>query len=240
MLYLFDGSKEGFLTTLARAFEDGEAFVTSKRIQPSLGQGQVCVESDFSLAKRVENKLLSFDRESRRDLDLLLRSGEETNEQIAFRYFRLLAAEKLPVKRRLADLDVFRAVELIRKISLEIHRFHGFIRFMETESGALYAPFSPDNDICDLLLPHFRTRLPRFPFVLHDVGRKKAAVYDGRASFVAPLKEATVVLSGREEEWQSLWKEYYASVNIPSRERLKQMRGYMPARYWKYLTEKRS
>ncbi len=240
MLYLFDGSKEGFLTTLTRAFEDGEAFVTSKRVQPALGQGQVCVESNFELARRVENKLLSFDRESGRDLDFLLRSGEENNEQIAFRYFRLLAKEKAPIKRRLADLDVFRAVEGMRKIGLEIHRFHGFIRFMETASGALYAPFSPDNDICELLLPHFQARLPHFPFLLHDVGRKKAAVYDGRASFVAPLKEAEVVLSANEVEWQALWREYYQSVNIPSRERLKQMRGYMPARYWKYLTEKRS
>ena len=32
-------------------------------------------------------------------------------------------------------------------------------------------------------------------------------------------------------------KKYYAAVNIPSRERLAQMRGYMPARYWKFLPE---
>ncbi len=238
MLYIFDGSKEGFLTALARAYPDGEAFLSSKRVQLALGQGQVCVESDFYLAKRIENRLLSFDRESGKDLSLLLRSGEENNEQIAFRYFRLLAKEKLPIKRRLADLDVFRAVECIRKVGLEVHRFHGFIRFMETASGALYAPFSPDNDICDLLLPHFRARLPHFPFVLHDVGRKKAAVYDGKGAFVAPLKEGAVVLSADEGEWQALWREYYGSVNIPSRERLRQMRGSMPARYWKYLTEK--
>ncbi len=238
MLYVFDGTKNGFLTALIRAFDDGEAFISSKPVQLCLGQGQVCVEKDIDLAKRVENRLLSFDGECMRDLDTLLRSNEECNEQIAFCYFRLLAKEKVPVKNRLADLDVFRAVELIRKVGLEIHRFHGFIRFMETKSGALYAPFSPDNDICDLLVPHFKARLPHYPFVLHDVGRKKAAVYDGSAVFLAPLEEATVLLSANEKGWQKLWKKYYATVNIPSRTRLKQMRGYMPARYWNYLPER--
>ncbi len=237
MLYLFDGSKEGFLTALVQAFEDKEAAVCSGRVQLALGQGQVCVESNFDLARRVENKLLSYDRDCMRDLDTLLRSGREERGQIAFRYFRLLATEKVPISKRLAELDVFRAVECIRQVGHEVHKFHGFIRFMETASGALYAPFSPDNDICDLLAPHFKARLPRYPFVLHDTGRGKAAVYDGSRIFVAPLAEASVLLSANEREWQVLWRRYYQSVNIPSRERLKQMRGYMPARYWKYLTE---
>ncbi len=237
MLYIFDGTKNGFLTTLPKAFEDGEAQVSSKRVQLLLGQGQVCVETNISLAERVKNRLLCFDRESMNDLDFLLRSGEENNEQIAFCYFRLLAKEKHPVRSRLADLEVFRAVECMKKVGHEIHKFHGFIRFMETKSGALYAPFSPDNDICDLLAPHFRARLPHYPFVLHDVGRKKACVYDGANLFVAPLEKAEVLLSADELAWKGLWKKYYQAVNIPSRERLNQMRGYMPARYWKFLTE---
>ncbi len=194
MLYLFDGSKEGFLTALTRAFQEEESFVTSKRVQLCLGQGQVCVKTDVDLAKRVAVRLRSFDKRSTDDLDLLLRSGEEDNEQIAFRYFRLLAQEKVPVRGRLSHLDVFRAVECIQKVSAEIHRFHGFIRFMETASGALYAPFSPDNDIVDLLLPHFRARLPQFAFVLHDVKRQKAAVYDGNPPFSLPFLRRTCFL----------------------------------------------
>ncbi len=237
MLYVFDGGKDGFLTTLAKSFLDDDAVISSKRIQLSIGEGQVCVETNFDLAKRIENRLISFDGDCLHDLDILLRCGEEDNEQVAYRYFKKLAAEKSPIGKRLADPDVFRAVEYMKKVGFEIHRFHGFIRFMETASGALYAPFSPDNDICDLLLPHFRARLPQFAFVLHDVKRQKAAVYDGKTSFVAPLKQADVLLSGDEAARQKLWKDYYAAVNIPSRERFAQMRGYMPKRYWKFLPE---
>ena len=238
MLYQFDGTKNGFLTAFTKAYLDEDALLSSKQIQLCIGQGQVCVETDNTLAEKVENRLLSFDRYCMEDLDILLRSGMENNEQIAFRYLRLLAKTKAPVGKRLAELDVFHAVECMKKVRYEIHRFHGFIRFMETASGALYAPFSPDNDICDLLAPYFQRRFPNLPFVLHDVKRGIATVYDGKSIFTAPLNEAQILLSANETEWQALWKSYYAAVNIPSRERLQQMKGYMPVRYWKFLPEK--
>ena len=86
-------------------------------------------------------------------------------------------------------------------------------------------------------MPHFRSRIPEIPFVIHDVRRAKAAIWDGEHVFVAPLSKAEIVLSADEQGWQALWRRYYASVNIPSRKRLKQMKGYMPVRYWKFMPE---
>lgn len=237
MMYFFDGTKYGFLTAFLAAFSDVDARVYSGNGQLALGESPVFVKTDEDKAKRAENRFLSFDRDCMRDLDTLLRSGNPEKGQIAFAYFRLLAQIKRPIGKRLAEPAVFAAVECIKKVGFEIHRFHGFIRFIETASGALYAPCSPDNDIVDLLANHFRVRLPQFPFVLHDVTRKKAAVYDGKNTFIAPLPQANLILSANETEWKTLWQKYYAAVNIPSRERLKQMRGYMPARYWKFLPE---
>lgn len=238
MLYVFDGTQTGFLTAFVRAFADEDAVLSSKKTQLLLGQEPCFIDADARIAQKAAERLTAFDRHALEDLDQLLRSGMENNEQLAFRYFRLLARLKRPVGKRLAEPDVFAAVECMKKVGCELHQMHGFVRFMETESGALYAPISPDNDICDLLVPHFRARLPEYSFVIHDVARKKAAVYDGKNTFVAPLPRADVLLSANEQGWQSLWKNYYRSVNIPSRERLKQMRGYMPVRYWKYMPEK--
>ncbi len=238
MMYIFDGTTDGFLYTFLIAFSDPNAIITSKKTQLLLGQEPVFIKTDVNRAEKVKQRFLSFDEHCLFALDRLLRSGMENNEQIAFRYFRVLATQKRPVGHQLANPDVFAAVECMKKVGLEIHHLHGFIRFMETESGALYAPFSPDNDICDLLVAHFKARFPQYPFVLHDVKRKKAAVYDGKNTFLAPLEQADVVLSADESAWQALWKRYYKAVNIPSRERLKQMRGYMPVRYWKFMPEK--
>ena len=237
MTYLTDGTKECFLTAFLLAFSDGDALVSSSPTQLSLGQKTVFVSADAARAARAEERLLSFDKDCMNDLSLLLRSGMSGREQIAFRYFRLLAQQKRPVRDMLAEEDILSASECIRKVTHEIHRLHGFVRFLESASGALYAPLSPVNDVVDLLVPHFRARLTGYPFVLHDVGRRKAAVYDGTHVFTAPLDRAEVALAADEEAWQNLWRKYYRSVNIPSRERLKQMRGYMPVRYWKFMPE---
>ena len=240
MIYLFDGTTAGFLTAFVQAFTDENAVVTSKQTQLLLGEEVLSIPSNERVASKAAERLTSFDRNALHDLDTLLRCGMEDNEQVAFRYFRLMAKTKRPIGRRLAEPDVFHAVEYMKKFGLEIHRLHGFVRFIETESGALYAPIEPDNDIADLLLPHFRARLPEYPFVLHDVRRKKAAVYDGKNSFNAYLPRANVLICADEQGWQDLWKGYYHAVNIPSRERLRQMKGYMPVRYWKYMPEKQN
>lgn len=236
MIYFTDGTQECFLTAFLLAYNDGEAYITSTQKQMILGQESVFVVTDAARAERARARLLSFDKSCMHDLGLLLRSGDGC-EQTAFRYLRFLAEQKRPVKEMLAEDAVLEAEERLRRVGYEIHRMHGFVRFMESESGALYAPISPDNDIVDLLVPHFRGRLTGYPFVLHDVRRKKAAVYDGKNTFLAPLEKTEVVLSADEESWRQLWRQYYKSVNIPSRERLKQMRGYMPVRYWKFMPE---
>ncbi len=239
MIYFYDGSKESFLTAFVLSYGDGDATLTSRDCQLSLGQETVFVKADPARAAKAEARLNAIDSHCMRDLDLLLRSGEKQRDGVLLRYFRCLAAYGRPV-RDMYQVDAAREADrALRKIGTEIHRMKGFVRFMECASGALYAPVSPDNDICDLLLPHFRGRLGSIPFVIHDVSRRKAAVFDGEHSFVAPLGGAEIVLSADEENWRDLWKRYYASVNIPSRERLKQMRGYMPVRYWRFMPEKR-
>lgn len=236
MFYLFDGTKYGFLTAFLEAFHDADAYLCSRQTQLPLSALKE-VKTDEIRAKKAENKLSLFDSGFRYELDRLLRAGEEDSEQIAFRYCKVLAQEKRNVRNRLANPDVFAAQQRIKRVNLEIHRMHGFIRFIECENGILYAPFAPDNDICDLLVPHFLERLHDYIFVLHDVKRKKAAFCDGETFFVHPLEKADVFLSSNEVEWQALFKQYYKTVNIPQRERLNQMRGYMPKRYWKFLLE---
>lgn len=237
MIYLYDGTIDGFLCAFLYAFRDENAVLASDGFQLPIGLRAITVETDKEKAEKARKRFLSFDKKSMHDLSRLLRSGDIDKDEVAFRYFKFLATKKRPVFEMLSNEAVRRADECIRRVGIEIHHMKGFIRFFETESGALYAAFSPDNDIVDLLISHFRARLPRFPFVIHDVKRKKAAVWDTEHSFIAPLDKAEVIISADENEWQKLWRRYYTSVNIPSRERLKQMRGYLPARYMKFMPE---
>ncbi len=238
MIYFYDGSETAFLTAFVLSYRDEQATLVSGNAQLSLGQETVFVRADETSAARARERLLRYDKDCMHDLSMLLRSGDPERDRAALGYFRLIAKKKCPVRGMFAEPAVIETDTCLRRIGTELEHLRGFVRFLVCESGALYAPISPDHDIADLLLPHFRARLPLFPFAIHDVRRKKAAVYDGKNSFVAPLDRAEVILSADEENWKELWKDYYRSVNIPSRERLKQMRGYMPVRYWKFMPEK--
>ena len=110
---------------------------------------------------------------------------------------------------------------------------------MESASGAYYAPYSPDNDITELLMPHFAERFKSEKFVIHDLKRKLAGMYDGHEWFIGYAGEAEVYLSEYEKAFETLWKKYYKAVNIKERPHEKQMKGSMPVRYWKYLPEKK-
>lgn len=237
MIYLYDGTPDGFLCAFLAAFQDENTVLASDGFQLPIGAEAINIATDREQAEKVKRRFLSFDKNSMYALSTILRSGDSDKDEVAFRYFRFLATKKRPVLEMLSEEAVRRADDCMRRVGFEIHRMKGFIRFFETESGALYAAFSPDNDIVDLLISHFRARLPHFPFVIHDVKRKKAAVWDTEHSFIAPLDKAEVVISADEGAWQNLWRRYYKSVNIPSRERLKQMRGYLPVRYMKFMPE---
>ena len=138
-----------------------------------------------------------------------------------------------------ADPRVLEATDLISKVTRELHRMKGLLRFMENADGVLYAPYSPDNDITDMLAVHFAERLGGQKFVIHDVKRKIAALYDGEEIVLTRVEDAEIYLSEYEKYFEDLWKLYYKSVNILSRPHEKQMKGYMPVRYWKFLPEKR-
>ena len=214
MIWFFDGSKQAFLTAFVYAYRDEDAVLSAGNSQLMLGQKSCFVRADAQKARRAEERLKTIDPACMKELDLLLRSGENNRGQIAFAYFRLIAARQRPVRGMLAEDAVTDAAECIRRVTTELHRFKGFVRFMESASGALYAPIAPDHDICDLLVPHFARRMPHIPFVLHDVRRAKAAVWDGKHAFTAPLAQAEIALSADEA-----------------------MKGYMPVRYWKFMPE---
>lgn len=239
-IYITDGTEEGFYTAAFDACTDADCRICSgQAVQLCLGASLIQVGADEEKCGRVKGRLKSCDPRCLRDISLLLRRGWEGREQLALDYVRLLVKARAPVRDRLADATVLAVREQCRKVTGEAHNFTGFLRFMEGAGGIFYAPFEPDNDILELILPHFLRRLPAQPFIIHDIGRRKAALYNGKECLIVPADDrVSVTLSEREDAFRSLWQEYYGAVNIADRPHEKQMKGYMPVRYWKHLPEK--
>lgn len=239
-IYITDGSPDGFFTAAFTACNDINCTVTSEQnFQIALNSQITEIKNDPVKSNRVRKKIAEYDPQALHDISILLLRGAGTKEMTALNYLRQIVKYKRPVRDMLAVPPIRIAMEERRKVTLEAHRFTGFLRFMESEGGIFYAPFSPDNDILELILPHFYRRFPNQPFVIHDVSRKKAALCNNGKSRIVPVDEnAQVILHENEQCFQALWREYYQSVNIAQRPHEKQMKGYMPVRYWKFMPEK--
>lgn len=240
-VYFFDGTKTGFFTAVFDAYKDKDAFVTpDKNYQLGFGDEEIVITGDAGKSARVQNKIYEYDKSSLKDVDTILRSDGKDKEQTAFLYIRAICRAKAPVREMFGDELIFYANRLMGKVAWETDKIYGLLRFTECRNGVLYAPYEPDCDITEIIVKHFMHRLKNHKFIIHDVKRKFAALYNGKDCFFTYIDRADVYISDDQNAFEELWKEYYNCVNIESRKHTKQMKGSMPVRYWKYLPEKQN
>ena len=104
----------------------------------------------------------------------------------------------------------------------------------------------PDYNVLPLLIDHFKNRYADQRWLIYD-GKRKYGIYYNletvetiELSFSEDVKQGGLAIAFAEEEamYQSLWKNYFQSVNIKARKNTKLHILHMPKRYWKYLPEK--
>lgn len=241
--YFFDGTKNGLLTCIFESFYEKRIpdDVTTECVQCGLLDEIVTIKTDSEKAERVYKCLKNCKTKYLvSDFNLTFRSGEKKRFKVLFDYLNVAISNKnIDVSKAFALPEIQAFTDLKNRIYTETHRFKGFLRFMETEKGFYYACYEPDNDITELLVPHFTARL-QSPFIIHDIKRNILALCDGKRYKILNGGDngVTVFMSESEEIFLDLWQQYYKSINIEERKNLRQMRNYMPERYWKNLSEK--
>ena len=241
--YFFDGTKNGLLTSIFESFYDRRIpdDVTTECVQCGLLDEIVTIKTDNEKAERVYKCLKNCKTKYLvSDFNLTFRSGEKSRFKVLLDYLNVAISNKnIDVSKAFALPEIQAFTDLKNRIYTETHRFKGFLRFMETEKGFYYACYEPDNDITELLVPHFTARL-QSPFIIHDIKRNILALCDGKRYKILNGGDngVTVFMSESEEIFLDLWQQYYKSINIEERKNLRQMRNYMPERYWKNLSEK--
>jgi probable DNA metabolism protein len=240
---IYDGTFDGLMTVLHEVFsggERGEDIVAGKDYQPNLFSPSRRIEADSekaglfieSIRKKISSRAL-------RHTYYVCSSERKEAGAIIYHYLKKGFALGKEVDFHLLDPDVAAAHAVSKKVGRELHRLLGLTRFRLLDRGILYAPLEPDNDLIALLAPHFAIRLPRENWLIHDVGRKKAALYNKKQWVITAfyLKES-LPLAEEEKELQDLWKTYFAKIAIEERRNPRLQAGNMPKKYWKYLVEK--
>nr|MBO4517565.1 TIGR03915 family putative DNA repair protein [Clostridia bacterium] len=207
------------------------------KVPQNLTDSYITIENDDENAERVAKALKKYCKnETFNYIGVCLLSCEQNTLKTAFDFAHLILRERKNVIDRLDLQAVSDFLFTVKKVLFERHRFTGFIRFKETARGILYAPYSPDNDITELLCPHFVRRLSGVPFIIHDIKRNIAGVSDGRHFTIMKTEnQAVLELSKDEKEWETLWQDYYKAANIKERKNRRQQNNFMPLRYRKFL-----
>ena len=146
--YITDGSEESFYTAVFDCYKDREGIITCRGdLQMTLDSTFRQIKADESKCARVKNKIAEYDGAALNDIKLVLRSCAGNREQTALEYIRLIMQHKRPVRAMTHIPAVLEMEDIRKKVTGELHKMKGFLRFMENDRGVLYAPYSPDNDI---------------------------------------------------------------------------------------------
>lgn len=241
--YLYDGSFEGLLTVLFYAYADKESLLITKEKSyiPDLlyEPYQVPVEQDKfeRVYSSIQNKLSSSVLST---IYYLYLSETEGCENLILDYLRLCYRYGTEINLAKNHDIIIKVDTLYRKVSHEAHRFIGFVRFNEISPLCFYAQIEPDHHILPLLSHHFTTRFSDQNFIIHDLRRCIALVYDQKETYlqvlikteVNKLKDLHV-----SDPFQTLFKSFYDSVTIKERANPRLQKSFVPQRYWKHLTE---
>jgi len=239
--YLYDGTFEGLLTCIYLHYynEKASGIFPKDEYQPDMFHSCVEAVTDQEKAdivyEAIKNKISPYDL---RRIYRVYKADADGKEKMILDYVRLGFKMGGQISLLHGNQVVFEVQRVDKKVSNEVHRLKGLIRFSELEGGVLYSPVEPDHDVVEFLARHFCDRYKNEPFIIHDLKRDKALVaYGGRWYVTHFTKEKVSAISAGEQDYRDLWKQYFDNMAIKQRINPRCQKNMMPERYWKHLTE---
>jgi hypothetical protein len=145
------------------------------------------------------------------------------------------------------DEDCRAALAAAYKVSHEINRLMGFLRFTPGARGCYIARCAPDYLVLPALAPHFTRRFGAAPWAVIDEKRGLVLLREGGKEPL--LMAAGEALRGRgdrefrdsdprgQDPWEKIWRSYHRVINIETRKNLRLQGQFIPRRYREYLSE---
>ncbi len=250
MDYLYDGSFEGLLSCIYHNYyrEKADGIYLQELYQGSLTGSSSIVTSNPAQAARVSQAIEQ--KISGSSLLLVYKaflSSYPGKENIILSYLRLGFRLGAKIDFYHSHPRVHPLHKIARRVAREAERFLGLLRF--TGQGRfLYASLSPDHDILPLIADHFADRMANERWIIHDLKRNIAVIYDGQnppEERRAPQRrwyltgfDHQLDSSGPEEDrYRELWKLYFAGISIDSRRNPRLQTHFIPLRYRQHLPE---
>ncbi|MET3979905.1 putative DNA metabolism protein [Mucilaginibacter sp. UYP25] len=246
----YDGTFEGLLTAVFEVYDrklDEVNLQKNGTDTSAMFENKLQVITDEARANRVlkglSRKISAMGVQRLYAAHLAEMDGEDNN---LMGYLRYAFDAKQNIEEDYGNKYVMRVSEMVRMVRREKHRMEAFVRFQKLKDDTFYAGVEPDFNVLPLLIRHFKSRYADQKWIIYDIRRKYGIYYSLHncefisLDFANDSKPSDVMAAFTEDEsiYQHLWKNYFTSVNIPSRKNTKLHVRHIPKRYWKHLTEK--
>ena len=241
--FLYDGSLEGLFTAIFYAYPcKGDCTINKlENYVPSLLNEIKEITTESDKFKRVYNSIIQkLNGKVLNNVYYLYLSEIDGAENIILDYLKLCYKYGTNINLAKNNDTIMLVDKYYKKVSQEAHMFTGFVRFKEIAPLSFYAQIEPVYNILPIILNHFTLRFSDQNFIIHDLKREKAIMYNKESSIITDLsKDEGYLFSNlnNDENFEGLWKTFYNSVNIKERENPKLRNQHVPKRYWNNLTE---
>ncbi len=240
MIYFIDGSLEGLFSGIFLGYKDiQEIQFFEKSMEQSFLEDQKFIDTNLEYSNRVKKSIIdNFGYGFLSDIKSVLKSDSMEKYTILARVIKGCYIYGMDYLNCSSDETVMYN-GILRNFYRECHAYKGLLRFQESKDKILVAEFEPINDILDIMITHFKKRMPEEKFIIIDKKRKKAKVYDGKQVLEYNDLDFNYDRNSKDYFVEECWKEFYNAVKIEERNNPNLMQSNMPKRYWKYLPEKK-
>lgn len=234
---LFDGSMEELLMAVYHVYVDKAEPILyrEKDYERNLIDEPYSLSFDEEAFDRVKSSMtVKFAEETLSIISYALNHSDPTAPGLVLKYIISCFSNPRNAHNYQDDL-IMKVTKLSRQVSLESHRFTGFIRFSLV--GSVYmAKIDPDHDILSFVAPHFAERYKDMNYIIYDEKRHEAVVsQNGQWSVKKNIQLDEKLL--KEDPTIEKWQQYFTHISISSRLNPKAQKRSMPVRYWKNLPE---
>ena len=253
LIFQYDKTFEGLLTAVFDAYsmkKFPDMLLAEEEPSPLFYDEIYTVVTDEERSNRVWNGLQKkLSASGLASLSTCWLSELPGIDMFLFRYMRKAVNAPRSIELNFGDPDVLEISKVWKKVNNERLRVMQFLRFQKAADGTYFAALKPLYNVISLVLPYLQDRFADQKWLLYDLKREYGYYYD--LSTITEVhfeqKEGHLhtgfldesIMDQDEKLFQKLWQTYFKAITIKERSNPKLHRQNLPARFWKYLPEKR-
>ena len=240
MTWVYDGSLEGFLTTVVESYERKRLPDAIVRVMPEetlFNDTEVIFTRDDAAAKLLEALRTKFPDTAFERLFHGFLCDDQPVERDLLLYIRL-GFKEIVLLDQLSHPVVFAVEQYQKRVLSTLHKMHAFTRFEVLSDNTLYAQIDPPRNVLPLMGRHFRKRFSKERFIIHDLMRRKALIYDTRNIALESVHSFEIPdYHDDEAAFQKLWKRFFDQIAIEERLNSDLQRQHVPLLYRGHMSE---